>query len=195
MTSGKTTPGWKRRRRIRNEPCVRWWPPAAFHVSPPPTCHWVTPPYLSPTAASALLFGRPILYTTTTQRGWWIETCLYSARVHVCFCTGHGCVAPQAREDNVWDWRDTVEMVPFEISNSMKPYPSVIHAYTSKMKPMIGILGAEQCRWGFQPYSANLRVMSERLVGFGRSASSIVTLNSTKCGTSKPRRCAPVTSL
>ena len=26
-------------------------------------------------------------------------------------------------------WRHTVEIVLFEISNSMKPYPSVVHAY------------------------------------------------------------------
>ena len=35
-------------------------------------------------------------------------------------------------------WRIPVEIVLFEISNSMKPYPSVFHAYTSKMRPAIG---------------------------------------------------------
>ena len=34
-------------------------------------------------------------------------------------------------------WRNTVDIVLFEISNSMKPYPSV-HAYSSKMGPVIG---------------------------------------------------------
>ena len=34
-------------------------------------------------------------------------------------------------------WRNTVEIVLFEISNSMKPYPSVVHAYTSKLRPVI----------------------------------------------------------
>ena len=42
-------------------------------------------------------------------------------------------------------WLNTVEVVLLEISNSMKPYPSVFHAYTasytSKMKPVIGFLG------------------------------------------------------
>ena len=31
----------------------------------------------------------------------------------------------------------TVELVPFEISKSMKPYPYVLHAYTSKMNANI----------------------------------------------------------
>ena len=33
----------------------------------------------------------------------------------------------------------TVETVLFEISNSMKPYPSVFRAYTSKLRLAIGI--------------------------------------------------------
>ena len=36
-------------------------------------------------------------------------------------------------------WRNTVELVLFEISISMKPFPSVCHAYTSKLRPMIGL--------------------------------------------------------
>ena len=35
-------------------------------------------------------------------------------------------------------WRNNVKMVLFEISNSMKPYPSVIRAYTNKSRPTIG---------------------------------------------------------
>ena len=36
-------------------------------------------------------------------------------------------------------WRNTVEIVIlFEISNSMKPYPCVFHAYTTKLRPVIG---------------------------------------------------------
>ena len=34
-------------------------------------------------------------------------------------------------------WWNTVELVLFEISNSIKPYPSVFHAYTNKMRPVI----------------------------------------------------------
>ena len=34
-------------------------------------------------------------------------------------------------------WRNTVEMVLFEISNSMKPYPSIFHAYVSQLRPAI----------------------------------------------------------
>ena len=37
-------------------------------------------------------------------------------------------------------WRNTVEIVQFEISNSMKPYPSVLHAYTSQLRPAIGFV-------------------------------------------------------
>ena len=35
-------------------------------------------------------------------------------------------------------WRNTVEIVLFEISNSMKPYPSVFHSYTNNTRPVIG---------------------------------------------------------
>ena len=35
-------------------------------------------------------------------------------------------------------WRSTVEIVLFDISNSMKPYPPVFHAYTSKWRPVTG---------------------------------------------------------
>ena len=34
-------------------------------------------------------------------------------------------------------WRNTVEAVLFEISNSMKPYPSVCHAYINYLRPVI----------------------------------------------------------
>ena len=34
-------------------------------------------------------------------------------------------------------WQNTVEIVLFEISNSMKPYPSAFHAYTNKSRPVI----------------------------------------------------------
>ena len=37
-------------------------------------------------------------------------------------------------------WRNTVEIVLFEISNSMKPYPSVVYAYTNKMRAVTGCL-------------------------------------------------------
>ena len=44
-----------------------------------------------------------------------------------------------SRAPNVWQallrgWWNTVEIVQFEISNSMKPYPSVSHAYISKLR-------------------------------------------------------------
>ena len=34
-------------------------------------------------------------------------------------------------------WRNAVELALFDISSSMKPYPSVLHAYTSKLKIVI----------------------------------------------------------
>ena len=39
-------------------------------------------------------------------------------------------------------WRNTVELVLFEISNSMKPYSSGFHAYTGKSRPAIGLFEA-----------------------------------------------------
>ena len=46
-------------------------------------------------------------------------------------------------------WWNTVEIVLFEISNSMKPYPSVVRACDRFFR-------ADKSRWGFQPHSANL---------------------------------------
>ena len=34
-------------------------------------------------------------------------------------------------------WRNTVEIILFEISNSMESYPSVVHAFTSKLRVVI----------------------------------------------------------
>ena len=36
--------------------------------------------------------------------------------------------------------RNTVEIVLFEISNSMKPYPSVFHAYINNLRPILFVL-------------------------------------------------------
>ena len=35
-------------------------------------------------------------------------------------------------------WRNTAEIVLFEISNSLKPYPSFFRAYIGKSRPVIG---------------------------------------------------------
>ena len=35
------------------------------------------------------------------------------------------------------DWRNSVEIVLFEISNSMRAYPSAFHAYTNQLRPAI----------------------------------------------------------
>ena len=40
-------------------------------------------------------------------------------------------------ESTMRDWRKTVEVVLFEVSNSMKPYPSVFQAHKSKLRPVI----------------------------------------------------------
>ena len=37
-------------------------------------------------------------------------------------------------------WRITAEIVPFEITNSMKPHAPDVHAYTSTLRPVIGYL-------------------------------------------------------
>ena len=41
-------------------------------------------------------------------------------------------------------WRNTGEIVLLEISNSMKPYLSVLHAYTSKLRPVTGFFEPKQ---------------------------------------------------
>ena len=35
-------------------------------------------------------------------------------------------------------WRNTVGLVLFDVSNSMKSHPSDVHAYTSELRPAIG---------------------------------------------------------
>ena len=40
--------------------------------------------------------------------------------------------------------RNTVEIALFEISNSMKPYPSVCHAYASKLRSVKGLFETKQ---------------------------------------------------
>ena len=44
------------------------------------------------------------------------------------------CIRSSAR-----GWRDAVEIVLLEISNLMKPHPSVFQAYTDKLRPAIGL--------------------------------------------------------
>ena len=36
-------------------------------------------------------------------------------------------------------WQNTIEIVLFQISNSMKSYPSICHACTNKSRPVIGL--------------------------------------------------------
>ena len=53
-------------------------------------------------------------------------------------------------------WRNTVEILLFEISNLMKPYPSVFHAYTSKFRPVTRFVEPKQLDEAsnrFQPVS------------------------------------------
>ena len=40
-------------------------------------------------------------------------------------------------------WRNTVEIVLFEITTLMKLYPSVVHAYTSTLRPVIVLFEPE----------------------------------------------------
>ena len=51
-------------------------------------------------------------------------------------------VAPRIRDALMERLAEFVEIVLFEISNSMKPYPSIAHAYTSKLRPVIGFFEA-----------------------------------------------------
>ena len=41
-------------------------------------------------------------------------------------------------------WRNTVEIVLFEISDSMKPHPSIFHICTNKLRPAICFLEPTQ---------------------------------------------------
>ena len=41
-------------------------------------------------------------------------------------------------------WRNTAEIVLFEISNSLKPYPSFFRAYIGKSRPVIGFSEQKQ---------------------------------------------------
>ena len=41
-------------------------------------------------------------------------------------------------------WRNTVEIVLFDISNSLKPYPPCFLAYTSRLKPVLGFSEQKQ---------------------------------------------------
>ena len=45
------------------------------------------------------------------------------------------------RDSGLRGWGNTGEIVLFEISTSMKPYPYVFHAYVSKSRPVIGPFG------------------------------------------------------
>ena len=43
-------------------------------------------------------------------------------------------------------WRDAAEVALFEISNSMKRYPSVFHAHTGKLEPAIVVSDPSKAR-------------------------------------------------
>ena len=43
-------------------------------------------------------------------------------------------------------WRNTVKLILFKISKSMNPYPSIVHAYTNNMSPVIGCCWAKPTR-------------------------------------------------
>ena len=51
-----------------------------------------------------------------------------------------------AHRGRVRGWRNTVEIVLFEISNSMKPYPFVAHTYTSELRSVIGLFEPHKSR-------------------------------------------------
>ena len=47
--------------------------------------------------------------------------------------------APGPRVTSMRGWQNAVELVPLEISNSMTPYPSGLHAYASNSRPATGL--------------------------------------------------------
>ena len=78
--------------------------------------------------------------------------------------------------------RNTVEIMLFEISNSMKPYPFCFHARTHKSKPLIGIVEPKHLdeasnripptshlpRWPTPPRLADSLAMARPPLGFGK---------------------------
>ena len=52
----------------------------------------------------------------------------------VAACADKGRVSSKVGSGDVRGWRNTVEIILFEISNSMKPYPSVFHAYANELR-------------------------------------------------------------
>ena len=64
---------------------------------------------------------------------------------------GSGATCPGLRveekgERRVRGWRNTLELIVFEISNSTKLHPSAFHAYPSKLRPMISFFGSKKAR-------------------------------------------------
>ena len=54
-------------------------------------------------------------------------------------CTGRAWRCPR-RPPPLRGWRNVVEIVLLEISNSIRPYPLLFYAYTGKSKPAIGYM-------------------------------------------------------
>ena len=55
-------------------------------------------------------------------------------------------------------WRNIAEIILFEISNSMKPYPSYCSRIYQQDDASDSCFWANKSRWGLQPYSANLSI-------------------------------------
>ena len=49
------------------------------------------------------------------------------------------CLEQQIAKRTMRGWRNTVDIVQLEISNSMKPYASAVHAYINKLRPEISL--------------------------------------------------------
>ena len=60
------------------------------------------------------------------------------SRFPVCLRVGGFHCFSHARIPFMSGWWNTAEIVLFEISNSLKPYPSFVRAYIGKSRPVIG---------------------------------------------------------
>ena len=68
----------------------------------------------------------------------YIYICIYTRiRIHIYIYTS-------ALRTSLRGWRNAVELVLFEISTSMRPYPSVVHAATNKLRPVISCFESER---------------------------------------------------
>ena len=82
--------------------------------------------------AEHVLFPRSATHSGRSRR---TQNSLYEHTANRCVASERSRATPLLR-----GWGNTVEMVLFEISDSIKAYPTVVHAYTSTLRPVISFV-------------------------------------------------------